>query len=63
MRLEPCIRNALGPVAQRSEPYGKQPGPLIGPAARIIDDRLLVAGRAPRGFDPQSAVWVQTPSA
>jgi len=40
--------------------FGKLPRPLIGPAARIIDGRLVVAGGAPRGFDPQSAVWAQT---
>jgi len=38
---------------------GKLPGPLIGPAARIIGDRLVVAGGAPREYDPQSAVWAQ----
>jgi len=36
------------------------PVPLIGPAARIINGRLVVAGGAPRGFDPLSAVWAQT---
>jgi len=40
--------------------FDKLPVPLIGPAARIIDGRLIVAGGAPRGFDPLSAVWVQT---
>jgi N-acetylneuraminic acid mutarotase len=40
--------------------FGKLPRPLIGPAARIIDGRLVVAGGAPGGFDPQSAVWAQT---
>jgi len=40
--------------------FGTLPVPLIGPAARIIDGRLVVAGGAPRGFDPQPAVWAQT---
>jgi len=39
--------------------FGKLPGPLIGPAARTIGGRLVVAGGAPRGYDPQSRVWAQ----
>ena len=39
--------------------FGDLPVPLIGPAARIMDGRLVVAGGAPRGFDPLTAVWVQ----
>ena len=37
--------------------FGTLPVPLIGPAARIIAGRLVVAGGAPRGYDPQSRVW------
>jgi len=37
--------------------FGKLPGPLVGPGARIIGGRLVVAGGAPRGYDPQSRVW------
>ncbi|MHC4463165.1 MAG: Kelch repeat-containing protein [Planctomycetota bacterium] len=40
--------------------FGRLPVPLIGPAARVINGRLVVAGGAPRGFDPLSAVWAQT---
>jgi N-acetylneuraminic acid mutarotase len=49
----------LSPDGKWSQ-FGKLPRPLIGPAARIINGRLVVAGGAPRGFDPLSAVWAQT---
>jgi N-acetylneuraminic acid mutarotase len=49
----------LSPDGKWSQ-LGTLPVPLIGPAARIIDSRLVVAGGAPRGFDPLSAVWAQT---
>jgi N-acetylneuraminic acid mutarotase len=39
---------------------GKLPIPLIGPAARIIDSRLVVAGGSPRGSDSLANVWAQT---
>ncbi|MHC4112724.1 MAG: Kelch repeat-containing protein [Planctomycetota bacterium] len=44
---------------------GKLPIPLIGPAARVIDSRLVVAGGSPRGSDSrgsdsQKKVWAQT---
>ena len=39
--------------------FGKLPSPLIGPAARVIGGRLVVAGGAPRGFDPQTRVWAR----
>jgi CubicO group peptidase (beta-lactamase class C family) len=39
---------------------GKLPVPLIGPAARVVVGRLVVAGGAPGGFDPLSAVWART---
>jgi len=39
---------------------GELPIPLIGPAARIIDDRLVVPGGAPRGCDLLPMVWVPT---
>ena len=39
--------------------FGKLPAPLIGPAAKIVGGRLVVAGGAPRGYDPQSRVWAQ----
>jgi N-acetylneuraminic acid mutarotase len=42
--------------------FGKLPGPLIGPGARILGGRLVVAGGAPRGFNPQSRVWALKPS-
>ena len=49
---------AISPAGTWSQ-LGTLPAPLIGPAARIIDGRLVVAGGAPRGFDPLSAVWAQ----
>ena len=38
---------------------GKLPVGLIGPAARAVNGRLVVAGGAPRGFDPLSRVWAR----
>jgi len=66
----PCHKEASGGGGQgdtgmadkagQDRRFGTLPVPLIGPAARIIDGRLVVAGGAPRGFDPQPAVWAQT---
>jgi len=36
--------------------FGELPVPLIGPAARVVSGRLVVAGGAPRKFDPLSSV-------
>jgi hypothetical protein len=41
--------------------FGDLPVPLLGPAARIMDARLVVAGGASRGFDPLPNVWAQDP--
>ena len=36
------------------------PNPTVGPTARIMDGRLVVAGGAPSGLEPQPALWAQT---
>lgn len=42
--------------------FDELPTPLLGPAARIIGGRLVVAGGAPSGTGPHAAVWVRTMS-
>jgi CubicO group peptidase (beta-lactamase class C family) len=56
-RVETAIC-VLSPVGEWRR-FGDLPVALIGPAARIIDGRLVVAGGAPRGFDPLPTVWAQ----
>lgn len=56
-RVEKAIW-VLSPAGMWSR-FGTLPVPLIGPAARIFDGRLVVAGGAPRGFDPLTAVWAE----
>lgn len=41
-------------------PLGELPGPSMGPAARIIDGRLVVAGGTSSGLGPEATVWAQT---
>ena len=38
------------------------PNPMVGPAARIIEGRLVVAGGSQSGGEPQPAVWARTMS-
>ncbi len=54
----------LSPAGNWSQ-YGVLPFPLLGPAARIIDGQLVIAGGALKGFETLAQVWVQdlTPKA